>query len=152
VRDDESRTAPSAGGIYPVQLHVAVGDINGVKPGCYSYAARTHSLNPVQTGDLRSAIAATTIDPSDWISTASCLVIASADFNALHRRFGSQPPAGERSRRYGYIEIGAVTQNILLAAESLGRSSVIVGGFDDQHLRDAIRLDDNLSPVAIVPI
>jgi hypothetical protein len=55
---------------------------------------------------------------------------------------------GTRGRRYVELEAGHAAQNVLLQAVALGLAAVPIGGFDDQHLAQALRLpSDRISAV-----
>jgi hypothetical protein len=38
------RTAPSAGGLYPIELYIAVGKVKGLTQGLYKYDPRQHAI------------------------------------------------------------------------------------------------------------
>ena len=42
-----SRSAPSAGGIYPVEIYLVAGRVKGLSKGIYKYSWRDHSLRLV---------------------------------------------------------------------------------------------------------
>jgi len=44
------RTAPSAGGLYPLECYAVAARVDGVAPGIYHYRPRDHSLNLVRLG------------------------------------------------------------------------------------------------------
>ncbi|NMA92632.1 MAG: SagB/ThcOx family dehydrogenase, partial [Firmicutes bacterium] len=52
-----SRTAPSAGATYPLELYLVVGRVEGMEAGLYHYDHRDHSLDILQKGDLRDWLA-----------------------------------------------------------------------------------------------
>jgi len=60
---------------------------------------------------------------------------------------------GERGRRlYCYQDTAAATQNILLAATSLGLGACWVGAFDEDAVSRLLELPACFRPVALVPV
>ena len=60
---------------------------------------------------------------------------------------------GKRGRElYCYQDAAAATQNILLAAASLGLGACWVGAFDEAAVSEALRLPARLRPVALVAV
>lgn len=51
------RTAPSAGALYPLEIYLAAGNVDGLSPGLYHYQPERHGLVLVKPGDLRCELA-----------------------------------------------------------------------------------------------
>ncbi len=51
------RTAPSAGALYPLELYVVVGRVDGLEKGLYRYRIGDHDLQEVSREDLRGDLA-----------------------------------------------------------------------------------------------
>ncbi len=47
------RTAPSAGALYPLEIYVLVGKVNGIEPGLYRYVSQDHKIVRTINKDLR---------------------------------------------------------------------------------------------------
>ncbi len=56
-----TRTVPSAGGRYPMELYVVAGSVEGIDAGIYSYSPRSHALEALRNGDFRDDIARATV-------------------------------------------------------------------------------------------
>jgi hypothetical protein len=51
------RTAPSAGALYPLELYLVVGDVEGIDKGVYRYRPGEHELEKVKADDIRDELA-----------------------------------------------------------------------------------------------
>ena len=40
------RTAPSAGALYPLEVYVVAGNLDGIRPGIYKYRPQGHEMMP----------------------------------------------------------------------------------------------------------
>lgn len=87
-----------------------------------------------------------TILNRNFVPNAPLVVIA-----CLDRRISSQ--YGERGLDlYGIQDVSASVMNMMLVAHELGLGSVWIGSFNEKEIVNALRLPDNLRPIAIIPI
>lgn len=139
------RTAPSAGGLYPLELYVVTGDVGGLAPGIYRYRPKAHELDVVAGGDRRNALAAAALD-QDWVRRApAALVIAAVD-ERTEKKYGT------RAQRYVHMEVGSAAENVYLQAEASGLATVFVGAFDDAAVQQALGLPEDHEPLGIMPV
>lgn len=143
--DQGRRTAPSAGALYPLQLHLVAGKVDGLSTGSYRYDPWRHALYPAIAGDLRTAIAAAALD-QDWIARAAAIVVVTAFEARTTRKYG------RRGIRYVHMEVGHASQNLLLQATGLGLAATVVGAFDDDDLNGLLGLADGERPLAILVV
>lgn len=139
------RTAPSAGALYPLELDVAVGHVDGLEPGVYRYLPRGHRLRRQLAGDKRLEVAKTAWGQI-WMSRAPVLLIIRAVYPRTRIKYGG------RAQIYVPFEAGAASQNILLQAVSLGLVAATVGAFPPQKLMAHLGGDRQEEPLAIVPV
>lgn len=128
------RTAPSAGALYPIEVYVAVHNVEGLSRGIYHYGVREHELQLVKRGDFRDEITSAGLK-QDMLGHSDVTFILSAIFNRTGHKYG------ERGYRYVYMEAGHISQNISLQAVSLGLGSVSVGAFLDDTVNKLIGID-----------
>jgi SagB-type dehydrogenase family enzyme len=133
------RTAPSAGGLFPLTLSVA--DARGV----WRYHPGEHALELAVAEDRRGRLAAAALG-QECVRDAPEVLALTADPEVLRPRYR------ERSERYCALEAGHAAQNLLLAAEALGLAAVPVAAFDDQAVLAALGLDPAALPLYLVPV
>jgi len=51
-----------------------------------------------------------------------------------------------------HMEVGHAGQNIHLQAETLGLGTVVIGAFDDSGVQAALGLQDNETPMYLMPV
>jgi SagB-type dehydrogenase family enzyme len=139
------RTAPSAGGLYPLSLWLVAGRVDGLPAGAYRYDPPSHRLARQAGGDLRAGLAGATRDQR-WVGDAPATVVIVARPARTAARYGA------RSDRFVAMEAGAAAQNLLLQAVALGLGATLVGAFDDAVLRRLLPLADDEQPLAIVAL
>lgn len=143
--EGQLRTAPSAGAIYPLELYVVAGDVEGLPAGIYHYDPHGHRLQLVEAGDRRHALASAAVRQA-WLATAPATVA----FAAVEARTAAK--YGSRSSRYVAIEVGAATENLFLQAEDLGLGTVDVGTFDDAAIARLLQLPNGVAPLLLMPV
>ena len=139
------RTAPSAGALYPLEIYVVAGNVEGLEPGIYRYISEEHKLVRVAYGDVRSELSDAALGQR-MVRDAPASVFYSAVFSRMTGRYG------ERGIRYAYIELGHSAQNIYLQAEALGLGTVAIGAFNDTRVRQILNLPSNEEPLYLMPI
>ena len=139
------RTAPSAGALYPLELHLVAGKVEGLPVGSYRYDPARHRLEATVQGDLRQRLAETALN-QHWIAEAPSNLVISAIETRTTAKYG------RRGIRYVHMEVGHASQNLLLQAVALGLAGAIVGAFDDEHFKRLLRLPGEEHPLAILPI
>lgn len=128
------RTAPSGGGLYPVETFCLVFDVEGVSPGAYFYNALAHRLELVAPGDCRSRLVNASNLKNEIGKAGFCVALSVV----LPR---SSFKYGQRAYRFALLEAGHIAQNILLAAEGLDLGALPIGGFFDDDMNRLLDLD-----------
>lgn len=138
------RTAPSAGALYPIEVYLAVSQVDGVAPGVYRYETARHRLIRVIAGDRRRELAAAAYDQEPVRDAPAALVIAAVETRTAKKY-------GARAERYVKIEAGCVAENVALQAVASGLGTVVVGAFDDARLSSAVSLAPGEKPLLVMP-
>ena len=138
------RTAPSAGALYPLELYIVAGNIDGLSDGVYRYSPSSHDLVPIIAGDFRTRLARAAY-AQNWIEDAATIFVFTGIFERTTRKYGN------RGRRYVYVEAGHAAQNLFLQSQSLGLATVVVGAFDDDAVAGVLNLPDDVRPLLLMP-
>ena len=133
------RTAPSAGGLYPLEIYVVT------KEGVYHYIPQSHELEQTVKGDILPQLTEAALGVECVLEAPINIVIA-AEYQRAGRRYG------ERAARYVCIEVGHVAQNIHLQAVALRLGSVPIGAFDDDQVHKILALPEEQRPLYIIPV
>ncbi|MCS7140357.1 MAG: nitroreductase family protein [Candidatus Nezhaarchaeota archaeon] len=119
---EAARWAPSAGNLQPWEFIV------------------------VDDRDIMRALARASLNQM-WMIEASYIVAVCADLDRTGMIYG------ERGRRlYSIQDCAAATQNMLLAAHSLGLGTCWIGAFYEDEVKKILKLPDNVRPLALVTI
>ena len=127
------RTSPSAGATYPLEIYVAAGNVENIKPGLYQYMPESHALKEIFVGDIRKELCRASFGQKS-IENAPATIIIASDFSPTRKRYG------ERAVRYVYIEVGHAGQNIYLQAEALTLGTVAIGAFNDHEIKALLKI------------
>jgi SagB-type dehydrogenase family enzyme len=140
------RTAPSAGGLYPLEIYLVAGKVNGLKPGIYQYVAEGHKLVLHAAGDFRKELAGAALR-QDFIAVAPASLVYTAIFSRTTGKYGSRG-----KERYVCMDLGHSAQNVYLQVTALGMATCAVGAFADKMVSNTVMLPDHEEPLYIMPI
>jgi SagB-type dehydrogenase family enzyme len=139
------RTAPSAGALYPLEVYLVAGNVEGLAAGVYRYRPEQHQLNPLFGGDYRNDLFEAALSQSSIAKGAVSIV-----FSAIYER--TTVKYGERGVRYVHIELGHAAQNLCLQAAAMDLGVVTIGAFDDSRVADILGLPDDEKALYIIPV
>jgi SagB-type dehydrogenase family enzyme len=139
------RTAPSAGALYPLEVYLVAGDVEGLESGIYRYIPSGHKITDVKEGDIRRALSVAA-DNQSWVADAPISIVITAIYEKTTGKYG------DRGVMYVHIEAGHAAQNVCLQAVALGLGAVPVGAFEDQTVKDVIGMNDGETPLYIIPV
>jgi SagB-type dehydrogenase family enzyme len=131
------RTVASGGGLYPLEIYVLAVAPGDFPPGLYKYLPIGDRL--VEHGDasIVPRILRTFAVPDDVISVSR----AAAIVFLVGLPWRSMRKYGNRGMRFLFIEAGATSQNIHLAAQALGFGTVDCASIFDDEAHEAMSLD-----------
>jgi SagB-type dehydrogenase family enzyme len=142
---DGERTAPSAGALYPLEVYLVAGNLEGLEPGIYKYRPRRHEIVRRSEGDRRAALAAAAYG-QDWMANSPAILAIAAVLRRTAGRYG------ERAERYVVMEVGHVAENIGLQAVALDLGTVVVGAFDDDNVGTVVGIAPGEKVLCLLPL
>ncbi len=135
---DGHRTAPSAGALYPLTIHVV--DARGV----WHYVPADHAVVRDAEGDHRDQLVSASFGQA--ATRAPEVLVVTADVAITAKKYGG------RAERFATLEAGHVAENVLLEATALGLDAVPVGAFDEGAVRRALGLSAADTPLYLIPV
>lgn len=133
------RAAPSAGALYPLEVYLLSDE------GLFHYFPSGHRLEVVFEQDKRQFLAQGALF-QNCITAAPVSIVICAVYERMTHKYG------QRGLRYVDTEAGHAAENLHLQAVALGLSSVCVGAFDDQAVKDLLVLPSACEPLYIIPV
>lgn len=131
------RTAPSARAIYPLNLYLLVGKVDGLPVGLYRYQPQGHKILKVHESDKKAELHAA-VGQIPIRGAAAVIVVTGM--------------SRVSNARWIYLEGGHAAQNILLQAHSRKIGAVVMGGFRDEDVRKVLNVTESEQPVYIIPM
>ena len=152
-----TRTAPSAGALYPQELFVFIGhvehsenssesgSVDSIESGVYRYEPRDHRLVQLYNEDRREELALAALNQS-FIAQAPAVIVIGGVVERTAAKYGTRG-----AERYVFLDAGHSAQNISLQATSRGLASAIVGAFADEKVT-ALLAGAEALPLYIIPV
>lgn len=144
-RANERRTAPSAGALYPLEVYLLAGQVEGLDSGIYRYDCVAHTLRLLSAGDARPQLSRAALG-QQWIVRNAAVLVFTAVYSRTEKKYG------ERTPNYVAMEVGHAAQNVYLQATALGLGTGVIGAFDDDRVVTALSLPRNETPLYIMPV
>lgn len=128
------RTAPSAGGLFPVETYLNIRLVKGLEEGIYHFRPSRFDLEFLKKGEFSRVLAEAALG-QEIVASAQVTFIWSA---VLPR---SKWKYRQRAYRYIYLDAGHICENLYLAAEALGLGVCAIGAFFDDDANELLGID-----------
>lgn len=129
------RNAPSAGGLYPIELYLYINNVKDLEDGIYRYYPYAHALKKVSGNmnekEIRSLAEFAFINAEK----ANVIVFYIYNLPINTRKYGDAGMA------YAFIETGEIAQNLQLVSTALAYGACDIGGYEKQHVEEILGLD-----------
>lgn len=128
------RTAPSAGGLYPIETYLNIRSVDGLEQGIYHFRPGDFDLELLKKGDFSHSLSEAALQQTVVVGAQVTLI-----WSALIAR--SRWKYRQRAYRYIYLDAGHLAQNLYLAGEALGLGICAIGAFYDDDVNRIVNLD-----------
>ena len=135
ARPATRRTVPSAGSRHAFETYLLVNRVEGLEPGLYRFAASQHAIYNVHASPvIHQEIIHACWDQRQVGQSALTFIWVAVSERMIWRYT-------DRGFRYLFLDAGHVCQNLCLAAQAIGCGACPIGGFRDDLLNAALKLD-----------
>lgn len=134
-RDQLLRAAPSAGGLYPAEMYLAVRDWPGLAAGLYGYDPQHHRLVMLDEGEGTAKALGQAAYGNAAIEAAPVVAVVTAVFERSRWRYQ------ERAYRRVLLDSGHLIGSAGLVAQAVGLRLHATAAFCDGRVEAALRLD-----------
>jgi len=129
------RTAPSAGGRFPLETYVFALNVDGTPRGIHRYISETHELVTVSENENLPAEIIEACYGNAFVGDAAAVIVWSAVPERTEWKYGYLSP------RMIAMEAGHVCQNLYLACEGIGAGACALLGYDQVRLDALLGVD-----------
>ncbi|MBN2135971.1 MAG: SagB/ThcOx family dehydrogenase [Acidobacteria bacterium] len=138
------RSVPSAGGLYPLKVYVAIREkaVTGIEAGIYLYEPEFNLIKQVVSGDKSAELTKAT--DQSWVGNAPLCFIITAEPKITMQKYW------HRSMPYIYMEAGHLGQNLQLQGEALKMALCLDGWFHDEQIIELLNLSYYEIPIYII--
>jgi SagB-type dehydrogenase family enzyme len=128
------RAASATGALYPIEMYVVCGDIDGLKAGIYHFCPGDFTLSEINRGDYRAQMAEAAGNNQSIMTSPFTIIFTSI---AWRNAWKYQT----RSYRHWFWDSGVIVANLLATSISIGFTTQIILGFTDQIINQLLRLE-----------
>ncbi len=137
----ERRTYPSAGARYPVELYVAAFNMDGIKTGAYHFNFIDFSLEQILNTNLK-IFEKELISP--FLKQPAGVVILTGVLSRSYVKYAN------KGYPYTLIEVGHISQNLLLSSTKYKIGMCPVGGFVNDTVSKILDLTEEEVPLCVL--
>jgi SagB-type dehydrogenase family enzyme len=135
------RTAPSVQSIYPLEVYLIAGNVEGLAPGIYRYSPEGHALITIKEGDLRAELGGRPDSQKAPID-----IVIAANYSKMPAQFGAE------GTKWIYLECGHAAQNVCLQATALNLGTATMAGFAEDQLKGLLDLPAEKGILYLMPV
>ncbi|WP_456394245.1 SagB/ThcOx family dehydrogenase [Thermococcus sp.] len=129
----KTRTAPSGGGLYPIDIYVIAINVKNLEEGIYLYMPYSHALKLIKRMKDEDFSEITYAD----IDTSKLGVMLVFVYNI----YRNARKYGDAALAYALIEVGEISQNVHLSSISLGYGSCDIGAYYKHKIEKLLEID-----------
>lgn len=131
-KSTRKRLYPSGGAKYPIETYIIARNVSELQQNAYHYHPHSNSLENLWGVPQELNLF---LEINKWAENARVIILFTANWWKSAQKYG------DFSYLLGLIEIGHMSQNILLSAASLNIPACPIAGFDDQKAIELFELE-----------
>lgn len=140
------RTYASAGALYPVEVYVVCGELDGLDPGVYHFLPHGDTLVLLRRGDHRPSLDRACAGEPTLADAPAVLAMTGIPWRTAWKY-------AERGYRHLFWDAGMIVANLLALASSVDAPARVVIGFADREVELLLGLDGRREfPLCLLPI
>jgi SagB-type dehydrogenase family enzyme len=129
------KMTPSGGARNPYEAYIWARNIEGLAEGIYHYSAFDHSLEKIETNDIR--LPSVFLAGQDWADDMSAIVFLVADLKRTSWKYRDA-----NAYRVVLIEAGHIAQNIMLTCTNYGLTACPTAALCHSEIANLLSLGD----------
>src|SRR5215831_20538841 len=138
------RAVASAGALYPIEMYLAAGDVEGLEPALYHFSPADLKLRLLRRGDWRAFIANSAANRLELYHTPGIVLLTSIFWRSAWKYRA-------RAYRYCFWDAGMILANLAAAASAEEIPVSLVTAFVDQDLEALLGIDGRREGVMALP-
>lgn len=131
----KQRTSPSGGGLHPSEAYLISLNISDLNKGVYHYNSEQHLLTKVNDSNPKKNLSKI-LNGQYFANELSAGILITSDFKKQWHKYPHS-----RAYRIALLDIGHLSQTLLLCATAMGISTWISGAFDDEKMADLVGIN-----------
>ena len=140
------RTYASAGALYPVEVYIVCGELDGLGAGVYHYLPHGDQLVRLREGDHRPSLVRASAEDPAVVHSPVVLALTGIPWRTAWKY-------AERGYRHLFWDAGMIVANLLALAASVDVPARVVVGFADREVELLFGLDGRREvPLCLLPL
>lgn len=129
------RTVPCGGARHQFETYLTVSNVEGLADGLYHYLPMGHKIEFLKKADDLKGFISSSLQGQVWAAKANVVFYFSIDFYRVEWRYGIY------AHRVALIDAGHITENLYLAATSIGMGGCAIGAVNGRLCDEVFGLD-----------
>lgn len=134
-RIGQRKTSPSGGGLHPSEAYLLVQNVDGLEKGIYHFNSKEFYLTKIETSNKEINMEEI-LNNQYFANDLSAGIFITSVFNKQWCKYKHS-----RAYRIALLDVGHLSQTLLLSATALGLSTWVSGAFNDTKVSKLLKID-----------
>lgn len=135
LRVGQRKTSPSGGGLHPSEAYLLVQNVDGLEKGIYHFNSQECYLTKIDTIDSEINLG-DILNGQYFANDLSAGIFITSAFKKQWWKYKHS-----RAYRIALLDVGHLSQTLLLSATALGVSTWVSGAFNDTKVSKLLKID-----------